>query len=155
MIDCLAQAVLAAISDQATTALSYSKQPVCDTPHIATVVKTLLCEDKYDRAKAFVQMLVDNLDLDLCIKHLKGHLVSTCAALLGKTEADIKVAADLRTMFALHTSLTVLSLDLNEGDKGDQLSVTFRLQVNAPNLLKVYGCKDSTATLGQGWSICI
>lgn len=151
----LAQAILAALSDQATTrhaAASSSKPPLYDTPRITTIVKTLICEERQGDALAFVQTLLDDLHLDIYHKHLKEHLFIVYAALCGKTKEEIEHLLDtvtLRTVLALYTSLTVISLDMD--DKGN-LDIGFRLGVDFSNLpLAAKGYHDSMTTLGQGW----
>jgi len=80
----MAQAVFAALADQATTrfakAPSHAKPPLYDTPRLATHLKTFIRQDRKRDAVAFVQTCLDKLDLDTCCTHLKEHLCAVYSA---------------------------------------------------------------------------
>lgn len=149
----LAQAILCALSDQATSDYAscsfLSKPPLYDTSRLATHVRDLFHKDKKREAIAFLQGRLDNLTLDTCCSHLGDQVLKRWRWKgLSDTMLD---DARLRDVIAVHTVLTVSSLVLDP--KGTVL-VTFSMTISFVDPC-VKDTSTSTATMGHGWSISV
>ena len=178
----LATAILSALFDQAIVRATRPSHPL-DKAALSTRIKTFVSEaeneaDGLDQARAFLQGLCDELELDMAVRHLAPIIHTILAAVHERPEKEIRSLLgkdELQAILALFTFISVTSISMkNDGSVELGLSLTIgrsdgardgahdehesdekTFQARIPGASTLHASREAVVNLGQGWSVCL